>query len=190
MTGLLLNPATDPSNYVQAELGDLLQGKILLQTRSHSAWGGAVTAQMHLPQPRHHIWSQLTNYSRWVDYFPSMTGSTRLTPPDDRHIRIHQTATKDFLMLAVQVEIYLRVFERCNSHRHQIQFCMEHGSFSDFYADLMLEDCDRGTLLTYSVSATPSIPVPSPLIQQAIRLDLPHNLKTMRRVLCESAEAV
>jgi hypothetical protein len=145
---------------------------------------------MHIPLPRLHLWSQLTNYPRWVDYFPSLTGSNRITATDDRHIRLHQTATKDFFMLSVQVEVYLRVFERCSAHQHRVQFCMERGNFSDFYADLTLEDCDRGTLLTYSVSATPSIPVPSPLIQQAIRLDLPHNLKTMRRVLCESTEAV
>jgi hypothetical protein len=184
MTGLLLNSTPQPSG--RADLHQLLRGDIALETRSHTAWGAAVTVQMYLPRPRLQLWPHVTNYPRWVDYLPNLTHSTRLTAPNERHIRLHQRAAKRFLMLSIHVDIDLRVFERCDGSQHRIQFCMERGSFSDFYADLILEDCDRGSLLTYRVSATPSIPVPSHLIQQAIRLDLPHNLQVMRRVLCES----
>ncbi len=51
----------------------LLQGEVLVETRSHSAWGGAVTAQMYLPIARSHVWQQLTDYPRWVQYFPDVT---------------------------------------------------------------------------------------------------------------------
>ena len=66
----------------------------------------------------------------------------------------------------------------------KIQFRFERGTFSDFAADLTLEDYGAGTLITYSVKATPLIPVPSFLIEQAIRYDLPGNMKTMRQVMC------
>ncbi|PSB68003.1 cyclase, partial [filamentous cyanobacterium CCP1] len=38
----------------------LLRGEILLKTRSHSAWGGAITAQMYLLMKRSQVWQQLT----------------------------------------------------------------------------------------------------------------------------------
>jgi hypothetical protein len=63
---------------------------------------------------------------------------------------------------------------------------LESGSFNDFTADLALESCGEGTILTYSVQATPTIPVPSAFIQQAIRMDLPSNMKQMRNVICRS----
>ena len=61
----------------------LLQGEILVQTRSHSAWGGAVTAQMHLPLVLHR-------------------GEGK---------RLYQVARKAFLFFSAQVEVYLNVFE-------------------------------------------------------------------------------
>lgn len=165
----------------------LLNDEILLQTRSHTAWGGAVTAQMHLSMPRSQVWKQITDYPRWVSYFPDLTQS-RILSATDEPIRggkqLYQAARKAFLMLTAEVEVYLRVFEVTrNTTQQSIQFCMEKGSFSDFFAELKLQDCEAGTLLTYSVQATPLIPVPSFLIQQAMRADLPSNLKTMREVL-------
>lgn len=53
----------------------LLQGEILLETRSHSAWGGAVVAQMYLPVARSQVWQQLTDYPRLVYYFPDVIRS-------------------------------------------------------------------------------------------------------------------
>lgn len=164
----------------------LLNGEILLKTRSHSDWGGAVTAQMYLPLERSAVWQQLVNYPRWVQYFPALTQSQILSAPSlassGCYKRLYQAASKSFLFLTAQVEIYLRVFEIIH---HQIQFRFESGSFTDFAADLMLQDHGQGTLLTYSVQATPLIPVPSILIQQAIQLDLPENMRQMRRVLCQ-----
>ncbi|MBC7972166.1 MAG: cyclase, partial [Verrucomicrobia bacterium] len=97
--------------------------------------------------------------------------------------RLYQVASKAFLFLTAQVDIYLKVIE---TTQQQIQFRLESGSFHDFAADLTLEDYGDGTLLTYAVQATPTIPVPSVLIQQAIQMDLPNNLRTMRQVLCRS----
>jgi hypothetical protein len=165
----------------------LLRGEILLQTKSHSAWGGAVTAQMYLPLARAEVWHQLIDYPRWVDYFPSLTQSKLLEDADatrsgSRSKRLYQRAGKEFLCFSAQVEIYLRVFEQ---QQQRIQFCMESGHFTDFYADLWLQDCQAGTVLSYAVQATPTIPVPSLFIQHAIQLDLPNNMRHMRQVLCD-----
>ncbi|PSB25696.1 SRPBCC family protein [Stenomitos frigidus] len=168
----------------------LLNGEVLLKTQPHSAWGGAVTAQMYLPLERAIAWRQLTDYPRWVHFFPALTRSEILHPNDGRLCnrevpdgckRLYQVASKAFLFLTAQVDIYLKVIETA---QQQIQFRLESGSFHDFAADLTLQDYGAGTLLTYSVQATPTIPVPSMLIQQAIQMDLPANLRTMRQVLC------
>jgi carbon monoxide dehydrogenase subunit G len=169
----------------------LLQGEILVETRSalcssasrsHSAWGGAVTAQMYLPIARLDVWQQLTDYPRWVQYFPDVTKSEVLHRGEVK--RLYQVAQKTFLFLSVQVEIYLSVFEILGQH---IQFRLEKGTFTDFTADLKLQDCGNGTLLTYSVQATPIIPIPTVFIQQAMHMELPENMRKMRQVLCAAA---
>lgn len=171
----------------------LLSGQILTQTFAHSLWGGAVTAQIYLPIERSQVWTQLTNYPRWVQYFPDMVrsdviGGDRLSQGSSQSSckRLHQVARKAFFLLTAQVEIYLQVIETVHrSMGNSIQFCLEKGDFNDFSACLHLQDLQIGTLLTYSVQATPTIPVPSMLIQEAMRLDLPSNLKKMRQVLCD-----
>lgn len=168
----------------QSQQAALLQGEILLETRSHSAWGGAVTAQMHLPIGRSLVWQQLTDYPRWVQYFPDVVRSEVLHSGEGlsqgcKHL--YQVGSKAFLFLSIQVEAYLRVFEVV---QQQIQFRLEKGSFVDFAADLKLQDATMGTILTYSVQATPTIPVPSLFIQQAMHLDLPTNMRKMRQVMC------
>lgn len=186
--GLVAATDTDSN---QGDRTRLLNGEILLQTRPYTAWGGAVTAQLYLPTERSHIWEQITNYPRWVDYFPDLTRSELISDPNASSTggkRLYQVATKKFLMLTAQVEIVLRVFElRSRQAMHQIQFCLEKGNFNDFSADLKLQDYAGGTLLTYAVQATPTIPVPSMLVQEAIRLDLPANMHRMRQVLCNGA---
>lgn len=181
----------------------LLQGEILLKTRPHSAWGGAVTAAMYLPIARQTVWQQVTDYPRWVQYFPDLIRSEVLHCGDgltQSGKRLYQVASKAFLFFSAQVEIYLKVFEVVSlggppgataskeglrsGETQQIQFRLEKGNFHDFAADLKLQDYLNGTLLTYSVQATPTIPVPSQLIQQAIQLDLPSNMRRMRDVLC------
>lgn len=171
----------------KTEQSALLRGEVLLKTSSYSAWGGAVTAHMYLPADRAHVWQQVTNYSRWVQYFPSLTQSLVLdTSLNSSHKRLYQVAGKTFLCFTAQVEIYLRVFEQVTDQQHQIQFQFERGSFNDFSAELTLQDFQAGTLLTYTVQATPSIPVPSQIIQEGIRLDLPMNMRSMRHAICQS----
>ncbi|MGB3492969.1 MAG: SRPBCC family protein [Elainellaceae cyanobacterium] len=171
----------------------LLNGEILLCTQPHSAWGGAVTAQMYLPRARSHVWQEITNYSRWVHFFPDLVqsevvGKSEGSERTSKRKRLYQVARKAFFLLSVQVEIYLNVIESIqHSTRQQIQFVMEKGSFQDFSADLQLQDYEQGTLLTYSVKATPSIPVPSALVQEAMKLDLPTNMKQMRQVICDAS---
>jgi len=166
------------------QMVDLLQGEILLDVHSHTNWGGAVTAKMYLPRMRSHLWSQLTNYSRWVRFFPDIVKSEILehaSQTAEHTHRLYQAARKTFFLLSVDVEIFVRVSER---FQEGIQFSLERGSFSDFTADLTLQDCGEGTILTYSVAATPLLPVPSIFIQEAIRADLPGNMKHMRQALC------
>lgn len=167
----------------------LMRGDILLETRAHTAWGAAVTAQMYLPISRDLAWHQLVDYPQWVRYFPDVNNSYLLTDglPESnsaaeiKYKRLYQTASKSFLFLSAQVEIYLRVAE---TFQQQIQFQLESGTFRDFFAELTLKDCGDGTLLTYCVQATPLIPIPSLFIQQAIHCDLPTNLRIMRQALC------
>jgi hypothetical protein len=100
---------------------------------------------MYLPIARSHAWQQLTDYPRWVQYFPDLTKSEVLHRGEVK--RLYQVAKKAFLFLTAEVEIYLNVFEVLGQH---IQFRLEKGTFTDFTADLKLQDCGNGTLLTYS----------------------------------------
>lgn len=174
----LVNLASDKAGSQHKQTA-LLQGEILVQTRSHSAWGGAVTAQMYLPLERSRVWQQVTDYPRWVQYFPDVTKSQVLHRGEQT--RLYQAARKAFFFFTAQVEIYLNVFEVV---QQQIQFRLDQGTFADFAADLKLQDCGSGTLLTYIVQATPNIPVPTVFIQQAMNMELPENMRQMRRVLC------
>lgn len=164
------------------ETAALMQGEILLNTQSHSAWGGAVTAKMYVPIALPAVWQQVTDYPRWVQYFPDVTKSEIRQVLGQTGIkRIYQAASKAFLIFTAQVDITLKVLETQNQ---RVQFFLESGSFSDFSADLQLQPHESGTILSYSVRATPTLPVPSFLIEQAIRLDLPTNLRQMRSVMC------
>lgn len=158
----------------------LMQGEVLIQTKPYTAWGGAVTACMYVPLVRSHVWQQLTDYPRWVQYFPNITKSEVLQRGEVKCV--YQAAQKAFLFFTAQVEIYLNVVEELGQ---QIQFLFEKGSFHDFHAILVLNDCDNGTLVTYTVQATPNIPVPSIFIQQAMNFELPANMRKMRQVLCK-----
>ena len=93
----------------QTEQTALLRGEILVQTRSYSTWGGAVTARMYLPMQRSQVWQQLTDYPRWVQYFPDVIQSEVLQRGEVK--RLYQVARKAFLIFTAQVEIYLNVFE-------------------------------------------------------------------------------
>jgi hypothetical protein len=185
---LVLSPLSRAFAAQEPDYLKLLQGDILLNTRAYSALGGAVTAQMYLPVGRSQVWTNLTDYTRWVQYFPDITQSEILeSDPQRPHRghRLYQSARKNFLMFTAQVEIHLRVFENL---QRQIRFRMERGSFNDFSAEMTLEDYGEGTVLTYSVKATPLVPVPSLFIEQAMRHDLPGNMRQMRQVICNDAD--
>lgn len=175
---LLTKAAEDLQLKCEAELR---RGRVLVETCSHSLSGGTVTAKMYLKASRADLWPKLTNYSRWVEYFPNIVRSEVIPSTHGAH-RLYQVGRKAFLAIAAQVEIYLNVYEK--AHR-SIQFRFEKGTFKDFGADLTLQDWHEGTLLTYTVQATPLIPVPGFLIEQGMRQDLPSNLEHMRRVLCQ-----
>ena len=167
-------------SYTKQETAALRSGQVLVNTRPYGLSGGAVTAKMYLQTSPAQIWPKLTNYSRWVDYFPNIVRSEVVASGPNVH-RLYQVGRKAFLAIAAQVEIYLKVYEQ--THR-SIQFRLEKGTFRDFGADLTLQDWQNGTLLTYTVQATPLIPVPSFLIEQGMRQDLPGNMENMRRLLC------
>lgn len=186
-SGLIYTPSSES---VQADerLAALLKGEIVLTTQPHTAWGAAVKAYMYLPLSPAIVWQHVTDYPRWVNYFPALTHSEILSqiepsvtkPEVERCKRVYQVASKNFIFFTAHVEIYLKVVE---SHQ-KILFCLESGSFNDFSAELKLQDYENGTLLSYFVQATPMIPVPSLFIQQAIQLDLPANMRNMRQEIC------
>ena len=183
MTASILLSA--PSSVTHQQEVSLLQGDVLI-SMTPTETGAAVTATMYVPLVRSLTWQKLTDYSKWVHYFPDIVQSQvlevkRQSKSHPMTRRLYQVARKAFMMFSAQLEIYLQVVETLHQN---IQFRFERGTFSDFAADLTLEDYGQGTLLTYSVKATPTIPVPSFLIEQAIRHDLPGNMKTMRKVMC------
>jgi len=184
----VLSPATRPSllfgsrarSHSGQEVDALRRGRVLIETAAHGMTGGAVTAKMYVPAKRPELWAQLTQYPRWVEFFPNVSRSEVLASNQSVH-RVYQVGRKAFLAIAAEVEIYLQVYEDAY---HSLQFRLEKGTFRDFGADLTLQDWQSGTLLTYAVQATPLIPVPSFLIEQGMRQDLPGNMEHMRRVLC------
>ncbi|MCD8488459.1 MAG: cyclase [Desertifilum sp.] len=182
-----IKPATI---WAQAHCHPLMHGEILVTQRPHQNWGGAAaTAQMYLPLSRQTCWQHLTDYPRWVQYCPDLTRSEILAPPTPSKPgckRLYQVGSKNFILFSTQVEIYLQVFE---ISQQQIQFRLEKGSFVDFSADLLLQDHRDGTLLSYSVAATPNFPIPGMFIQQALQLELPANLRQMRQVLLDAESA-
>jgi hypothetical protein len=162
----------------------LLRGDILIAPQTHYQGAASVMAQMYVPLPRTQIWPQVTNYRRWTQFFPNITHSEVLETvktASHRYRRLYQVGCKGFMVLTAQVEIYLRVFETACD---RIQFRLEQGTFSHFAADLHLQDLNGGTLVTYAVQAAPTIPVPAFLIEQAMKTDLPGNMRQMRQVLC------
>jgi Polyketide cyclase / dehydrase and lipid transport len=180
----LINKGSDNS-WSQDKQRLLIQGEILVETRSHTAWGGSVTACMYLPVVRSDVWQQLTDYPRWVQYFPDITRSEVIQRGEVK--RLYQAAQKAFLFFSAQVEIYLNVVEEIGQ---KIQFKMVNGTFNDFNAHLELKDCGSGTLLAYTVQATPNIPIPSVFIQQAMHFELPANMRKMRQVICKNQPEV
>ena len=163
----------------------LVKGEILVQTRSHNIWGGSVTAWMYLPLVRSNVWQQITDYPRWVQYFPDITKSEVMAIGDIK--RLYQEAQKSFLFFTAQVEVHLNLVEVAEK---QVYFRMEKGTFEDFNANLELQDWLDGTLLRYTVQATPNIPIPSMFIQQAMNFELPTNMRRMRQVFCHHRSGV
>lgn len=178
-------PATSPraSSVATGDIAALRRGEIVVNTRSHGFTGGAVTAQMGVPLCRADLWPLLTDYSRWTRYFPNITRSEELPAREPGVRRLYQVGEKSFFVMAAQVEIYLRVYEQS---QRSIRFCLERGTFADFTAELTLQDWHDVTLLSYSVAATPLIPVPGFVIEQGMKRDLPSNMEQMRRVLLAS----
>ncbi|MGB3651507.1 MAG: SRPBCC family protein [Rivularia sp. (in: cyanobacteria)] len=175
----LINTGSDMASSHNRQAA-LLSGEILVETHSHTAWGGCVSAKMYLPLIRSQVWQQITDYPRWVQYFPDITKSEIIHKGDVK--RLYQAAQKAFMFFNAKVDIYLNVVEDLG---HKVQFKLDKGSFHDFSADIDLQDCGSGTLLTYSVQATPLIPIPSMFIQQAMNFELPANMRKMRQVLCK-----
>ena len=176
---LLFGSSTRVKSEQQVE--SLRRGRILVETDAHGMMGAAVNAKMYVKANRLDLWTQLTQYSRWSEFFPNISRSEVLASNDHVH-RLYQVGCKAFLAISAEVEIYLNAYEDPN---YSIQFRLEKGTFRDFAADLTLQDWQNGTLLTYAVQATPLIPIPSFLIEQGMRQDLPGNMEHLRKALCQ-----
>ncbi|MEB3253054.1 MAG: SRPBCC family protein [Cyanobacteriota bacterium] len=186
----LLPSTASPSPMEQfspAQQVALLQGDVLVMPEVKQQGAAAVIAHMYVPLSRPQIWPQVTSYHRWTQFFPNIVHSEVLETVktnSHRYRRLYQVGRKGFLALTAQVEIYLKVFETtCD----RIQFCLERGTFSHFAADLSLRDLHQGTLLSYSVQAAPTIPIPSFLVEQAMKTDLAGNMRQMRQILCKES---
>ncbi len=166
----------------------LRRGEVLVSTRPHTPHGGAVTATAYLPMSREELWEQLTNYSRWTDFFPDICHSEVIDEVSPSCRRLTQKATKNFLVLNVEVEIQLRAHE-VKGKAIVFELESDSSSFNDFSAELQLKDFHHGTQLSYSVQATSKIPIPALFVQQAMKLDLPLNMRHLRSVLLDAEAA-
>ncbi len=184
--GVLSLPTASNLTQSDADHLRLLQGEVLVAAaQPQDGRGAAAKATMYLPISRSQAWEQLTNYSRWVHYFPDIVQSEVLEhDPHHPHrgYRLYQVAKKNFIVFTAQVEVYLRVFENM---QRQIRFRMERGSFGNFSATLSLDDAGAGTILTYAVEATPLVTIPHIFIEQAIVQALPMNMQQMRQALSQ-----
>jgi hypothetical protein len=181
-------PSPSPiDQFSAAQRVALLEGDVLVMPEVNQGAGATVVAYIYVPLSRPQIWPQVTSYHRWTQFFPNIIRSEVLETVktnSHRYRRLYQVGRKGFLTLTAQVEIYLRVFETtCD----RIQFCLEQGTFSHFNASLHLQDLHQGTLLSYTVQAAPTIPIPNFLVEQAMKTDLPSNMRQMRRILCKEA---
>lgn len=158
------------------------QEDVFIETKPHTAWGAAVQATIHVPLERTKLWKQLTTYSRWVEFFPDITHSEVVSAIASHRKRLYQKARKSFLLLNIDVEILLEAVELME-RAVKFRLASPQGSFADFSAEIILADAPGGTHLTYAVQATPKMPVPALLIQEAMKIDLPGNMRHMRRVL-------
>ncbi|NJR68141.1 MAG: cyclase [Synechococcales cyanobacterium CRU_2_2] len=178
--------STLPSLKKNHEDEKLRQGEILVSTRPHTPHGGAVTATAYLPISRTDLWQHLTHYPRWTEFFPDIFYSEVSHEVDARRKHILQKARKSFLVLNVEVEVQLYAYEM---REKAIVFELDgtSTSFQDFSAELQLKDFHHGTQLSYSVQATSKIPIPALFIEQAMKLDLPMNMRHLRQVLLSGA---
>ncbi len=164
------------------EQAALIQGEILTKTYSYRPHGGSVAATMYVPMERSRLWQALTHYPNWTQFFPDIVQSEVTAEFSPNHKQLFQAARKTFLMLSIEVEIQLSVKELPG--RTAIFEMVGHsGSFHDFSAEIQLQDFHEGTQLRYSVQATSKIPAPSFFIEQAMKLDLPMNMRHLRQVL-------
>lgn len=177
--------ATPPTALpLSAASSALVQGEVITQVEPYAPGGGAVMATILIPQGRSQVWEQLTSYHRWVEFFPDITRSEVIAARSPHCKQLLQAACKTFLMFSIAVEIQLQVDE---IPLESIRFSMVDGgaSFRDFAAVLELSSLPQGTQLSYRVQATPTLPVPSMFIEQAMKLDLPLNMRHLRKVLLQ-----
>jgi carbon monoxide dehydrogenase subunit G len=172
---------------INATLDPLANGDVLVEASVRSAREAEVEITLHLPLPRAYVWQHLSDYTRWSEFFPNLLCSRVVEshPEAWRGKLLHQVAGLPFLDLGPKVDIYLRAFE---IEHKSIRFKLIRGSFTNFAAELRLDDREQGTLLTYRVEAQLAFPVPPFLIRQGIQGAFLSNLKHMRRMLCEAVQ--
>lgn len=207
--GLTQSGLTQPaSSYPAAVQAALAYGEVITQIQPPSSRAGAaVTATMQVPLSRPALWNQLTNYPRWTQFFPDITHSEVLAIPSRHRTVLRQAARKSFLLLTMAVEIQLQVDE---IPQESIRFSMLDGgnSFRDFAAVLEFKSLSvpetapetapeqttpwgmtlqpgtiTGTIISYTVQATPTLPLPQSLLEQAMKFDLPQNMRHLRRMV-------
>jgi hypothetical protein len=175
-------PAATDFDLSAPEQAQLYQGEILLQSRLYSLWGGALTAQIYIPVSSGLVWKTLTQYDRWPGLFPPITKSVVVEEGRFRKC-IHQCAQKQFSVLTIAVEADLLV-------REYPDWCIRFNlmapnwSFREFEAEIQIKPVrNTGTILQYQVQAAAALPIPALFIQEAMRHDLPENLRSLRAYL-------
>lgn len=137
-----------------------------------------VQVNIILNRSRREIWQQLTDYDNWTELLPNIVASAAIGEGYPKRIR--QAAGFQMFGFVPQVQIEMLVREQ---PEREIVFEGVSGSFKAFQAELALQECEEGVLLTYSVSAELLWPMPKMAIEQGILKILPRNLKRLRAQL-------
>ncbi len=166
------------------QLQKLRAGDILMDYHVASNHDAKVQVNIMLNRSRREIWQQLTDYDNWPELLPNIVASAAIGEGYPKRIR--QAAGFQMFGFVPQVQFELLVREQ---PEREIVFEGVSGSFKAFQAELTLQECEEGVLLTYSVSAELLWPMPKMAIEQGILKILPRNLKHLRAQLGVKSQA-
>jgi carbon monoxide dehydrogenase subunit G len=137
----------------------------------------SVTAQVHGVQPPATALAVLTDYERISQFMPGVESSVVLERAPGRAV-VEQQAVSRLLMFQKRVQLQLEVVEGPDS----LHFRDRSGrSFARYEGEWRIASTDRGTLITYSLTAQPAFDVPEFVLKKLLKRDSARMIMGLRR---------